>query len=47
MSEDNRKEQEKKDELTEKDLDKASGGRNKITEGLERPDFMKHEGQRR
>jgi len=26
MSEDNRKEQEKKEELTEKDLDKASGG---------------------
>jgi len=36
MSEDNRKEQEKKEELTEKDLEKASGGGPKEPESRER-----------
>jgi hypothetical protein len=48
MSEDNRKEQEKKDELTEKDLDKASGGAPKITEGVDREANVKrYEGDRK
>jgi len=38
MTEDNRKEQEKKEELTEKDLEKASGGAPRPVQGS--PDIV-------
>ena len=47
MTDETRKDQEKKDELTEKDLDKASGGGPHVPDGTIKPDGGRPKNPRR